>query len=57
MARKKTKPATKEAEIKIRLSSDDKALFEEAARRRGLSVSAWLRMLALDAARPPGAQH
>jgi uncharacterized protein (DUF1778 family) len=48
MARKKTKPTTKDAEIKIRLTPEDKALFEDAARRRGLGVSGWLRMIALD---------
>jgi hypothetical protein len=60
MPRKKTKATPnvpKGAEIKIRLAPEDKALFEEAARRRGLSMSAWMRMVALDAARPASAQR
>jgi len=50
-APKKTPKAPKAADLKIRLSAEDKARFEEVAKRRGLSLSAWLRMVALDAAR------
>ena len=49
--RKQAPPPRKGDEIKIRVAPDEKRLFEEAARRRGLSMSAWLRMVALDAAR------
>jgi uncharacterized protein (DUF1778 family) len=57
MPRKKTKPtrSPKGDEIKIRVAPEEKRLFEETAGSRGLSLSAWLRMVALDAARsgPP----
>jgi len=47
------KPAAKKAaktdDLRIRLSAEDKRRFEEAAQRRGLSLSAWLRMVAIDA--------
>lgn len=48
MARKTAKAAPKRDEIKIRISPEDKRLFEGAARQRGLPMSAWLRMVALD---------
>jgi len=51
MPRKRPVQTRKGDEIKIRVSAEDKRLFEEVARQRGLSVSGWLRMVALDAAR------
>jgi uncharacterized protein (DUF1778 family) len=58
MPRKQPKQAraTKGDEIKIRVAPEDKELFETAARNRGLSMSAWIRMVALDAARGPARQ-
>jgi len=50
-APRKQAPPRKGDEIKIRVAPEEKQLFEDAARRRGLSMSAWLRMVALDAAR------
>lgn len=50
-APKTTHKAPKAADLKIRLTAEDKARFEVVAKRRGLSLSAWLRMVALDAAR------
>jgi uncharacterized protein (DUF1778 family) len=41
----------KDADIRVRLSVEEKALIEAAARRSGLSVSSWLRQMALPAAR------
>jgi hypothetical protein len=53
MARKPpTKKPRKTDDVKIRLSTEDKRRFEEAAQRRGLSLSAWLRMAAIDALGP-----
>jgi hypothetical protein len=49
--RKTRSRAPKGDEIKIRVTPEDKRVFGEAAQRRGLSMSAWLRMVALDAAR------
>jgi uncharacterized protein (DUF1778 family) len=43
--------ATKETRLIIRCSEKEKALFEKAADARGLSLSAWVRMIALDAAK------
>jgi len=53
MATKKPKaPAkAKTDDVKLRITVEDKVRFQEAARQRGLSLSAWLRMVALDAAR------
>jgi predicted HicB family RNase H-like nuclease len=39
----------KVADMRLRVSAEDKKRFEEAAHRRGLSLSSWLRMLAIDA--------
>lgn len=41
----------KETRLIIRCSEKEKALFEKAADARGLSLSAWVRMIALDAAK------
>ena len=41
----------KETRIEIRASEKEKALFEAAADARGLSLSAWVRMTLLDAAK------
>jgi hypothetical protein len=48
MPRKPAQQTRKETEIKIRVSPVDKRSFEAAARGRGLPLSAWLRMVALD---------
>lgn len=37
--------------IQIRIAPEQKRLLEEAARRMGLSLSAWLRLVALKAER------
>ena len=41
--------------IQVRVSSEHKAKFEEAATRRGLGVSAWMRTIALEAVERDGA--
>lgn len=41
----------KESRIFIRASEKEKALLQAAADARGLSLSAWVRMIALDAAK------
>ena len=41
---------TKDTELRVRVSLTDKAKLEAAASARGLSLSAWIRMVALDAA-------
>jgi predicted HicB family RNase H-like nuclease len=38
--------------INLRLSPDEHRRFSAAAKRRGLALGAWLRMLALDATAP-----
>ncbi len=52
MPTKKVKPSPKNKtdDVKLRITVEDKTRFQEAARRRGLSLSAWLRMVAMDAA-------
>jgi uncharacterized protein (DUF1778 family) len=42
---------TKDHELRVRVSPADKARLEAAASARGLSLSAWIRMVALDAAK------
>lgn len=37
--------------IQIRIAPDQKRLLEEAARKMGLSLSAWIRLVALKAER------
>jgi uncharacterized protein (DUF1778 family) len=37
--------------VEIRVSDREKALMQKAADARGLSLSAWVRMIALDAAK------
>jgi uncharacterized protein (DUF1778 family) len=51
--RVRRKPTRKGTEIKFRVASEDKRLMRQAAHARGLSLSAWLRMIALEAAHPP----
>jgi uncharacterized protein (DUF1778 family) len=51
-----TKPQKKaktlrETPLQIRLTSDEKTLFTEAADKQHLSLSAWVRLAALHAAR------
>lgn len=43
--------ALRETPLQIRLTSDEKALFAEAAEKQHLSISAWLRLAALHAAK------
>lgn len=49
-APKKTK-ALRETPIQIRLTDEEKRMFTEAADRQHLSLSAWLRLAALHAAK------
>jgi uncharacterized protein (DUF1778 family) len=49
MTRRKTKRA-KEESLRIRMSSEHKAALTEAADREGLTLSAWLRRVGLQAA-------
>jgi uncharacterized protein (DUF1778 family) len=49
-APKKAK-ALRETPLQIRLTSDEKALFTEAADRQHLSLSSWVRLAALHAAK------
>jgi uncharacterized protein (DUF1778 family) len=49
-----TPRATKDEVVRMRISADDKRLLVAAAGRDGLDVSAWLRRLALQAAREHG---
>lgn len=44
-------PKPKEARIELRVSDRDKAILQAAADARGLSLSAYVRMMALDAAK------
>lgn len=41
----------KETRLQVRVSDAEKALLQAAADERGLSLSAWLRMVALEAAK------
>lgn len=43
--------ALRETPLQIRLTSDEKTLFSEAADRQHLSLSAWLRLAGLHAAK------
>jgi uncharacterized protein (DUF1778 family) len=47
---KQTAKSTKDAHVQIRVSVDEKQALENAARRAGLGLSAWVRQLALRAA-------
>lgn len=49
-SQKKTK-SLRETPLQIRLTSDEKALFIEAAERQHLSLSSWIRLAALHAAK------
>jgi uncharacterized protein (DUF1778 family) len=42
---------TKETRLEFRVSDREKGLMQKAADARGLSLSAWVRMIALDAAK------
>ena len=44
--------AFREARLQIRLTESEKRLYAEAAGRQHLSIAAWLRLVALRAARP-----
>ena len=48
--RVKTKAQRKEEMLRIRVTSEQKKAFMEAAARAGLDLSAWLRVVALRAA-------
>ncbi len=47
----KKEKSLRETPLQIRLTSDEKALFTEAADRQHLSLSAWIRLAALHAAK------
>ena len=48
MPRKTAKRPLKEDEIKIRVTAEEKRLFEKAAAERGQMLSSWLRLIATD---------
>ena len=48
---KKKEKAKRETPLQIRLTEDEKRLCEEAAESQHLSVSAWIRLAALHAAK------
>ncbi len=48
--RKTTAKASKDAAVMVRVSGDEKRALSEAADRDGLSLSTWIRQLALRAA-------
>ena len=52
---KKTKNDAKRDDVRLRISPEDKARFQAAAKRKGLSLSSWLRMLALESLERDGA--
>jgi uncharacterized protein (DUF1778 family) len=41
----------RESLVQIRVTADEKKLFESAASAKGMEVSTWLRMLAIEAAK------
>jgi uncharacterized protein (DUF1778 family) len=47
---KPKKKAKRETPFQIRLTEDEKRIFEEAAEKQHLTVSAWLRLAGLHAA-------
>jgi hypothetical protein len=49
-SRSSTTKLRKNAMVRMRVSAEDKQAFEDAAKRDGLELSAWLRQLALRAA-------
>ena len=49
MAKKKRFP--RDVLLQVRLTAEEKTLFEEASEKRHLSVSAWIRLAGLDAAK------
>ena len=53
-SRRKPKIERKEEMIQLRVSSDEKAELEQAAKRDALKLATWLRQLALKAARARG---
>jgi len=44
---RKPKPQRKEDQIRIRLTSEQKTKFSQAAAKAGLELSAWLRFVAM----------
>ena len=44
-------PVNRDVTIKVRVKPEDRTLMEEAADEAGLSLSAWVRMVALKAAK------
>jgi hypothetical protein len=52
---KKAKNDAKRDDVRLRISPEDKVRFQAAARRKGLSLSSWLRMLALESLERDGA--
>lgn len=47
----KKAPPSREVPLQIRLTAEEKKMFSEAADRQHLTLSAWLRLAALHAAR------
>ena len=47
MARKAQKPASREVPFQIRLTTEERRMFMEAAQRQHLTMSAWLRLAGL----------
>lgn len=54
--KKRRKPAAERREdlIRIRVTTEQKTLFTEAAERAGLDVSSWMRFLAMREVTPKG---
>ena len=50
-ATRKRAPVLRESPLQIRLTPEEKRIFVEAAEREHLSISAWLRLAGLHAAR------
>lgn len=51
--RRKPDASRRETSIKVLTTADERELFQAAANKLGMSVSTWIRSLALAAARPP----
>ena len=45
---KKTKRSNRTAMVLVRLNPDERSKMESAAKTKGLGISAWLRMVALE---------
>ena len=50
MARRRSPPKLKEESLRIRISAEEKRVMVAAADREGLTLSAWMRRTALQAA-------